>query len=85
MFVNYALISLIILALAGSLRIVLGPTIWDRLLGLNIFSAKIIMMIVLFSVIMGKPYLLDIAIVYALLGFIGIILIARFIEWRGKI
>lgn len=82
---HYALIALIILALIGSLRIILGPTLWDRLLGLNVFSAKIIMMIVIFSVIEGKSYLLDIAIVYALLGFIGTILIARYIEWRGKI
>ncbi|MDQ2086169.1 monovalent cation/H+ antiporter complex subunit F [Herbivorax sp. ANBcel31] len=85
MFINYALISLVVLAIAGFLRIVLGPTIWDRLLGFNIFSAKIIMLIVLYSVLMNKTYLLDIAIVYALLGFIGIILFSRFIQWRGKI
>lgn len=61
-------------------RVILGPTIWDRLLGLNAISAKIIMSIIILSLITNQPYLLDVALVYALLGFIGTVLIARFIE-----
>jgi multicomponent Na+:H+ antiporter subunit F len=66
-------------------RVILGPTIWDRLLGLNAISAKIIMSIVIFSIITNKTYLLDVAFVYALLGFISTVLIARFIEKKGDI
>jgi multicomponent Na+:H+ antiporter subunit F len=66
-------------------RVILGPTIWDRLLGLNAISAKIIMSIVIFSIITNKTYLLDVALVYALLGFISTVLIARFIEKKGDI
>jgi multicomponent Na+:H+ antiporter subunit F len=43
------------------------------------------MLIVLFAVVMQKSYLLDIAIVYVLLGFISIIFIANFIQKKGKI
>lgn len=64
-------------------RVVLGPTIWDRLLGLNAISAKIIIAIVIFSLILDKSYLLDIALVYSVLGFIGTVFIARFIEKKG--
>jgi multicomponent Na+:H+ antiporter subunit F len=66
-------------------RVIFGPTIWDRLLGLNAISAKIIMSIVIFSIITNKTYLLDVALVYALLGFISTVLIARFIEKKGDI
>ncbi|QUI22686.1 pH regulation protein F [Vallitalea pronyensis] len=62
-----------------------GPTIWDRLLGLNLFSAKIILLILLLAIIYDLPYLMDIAIVYTLLGFIGIIFISRFVKGKGEI
>jgi multicomponent Na+:H+ antiporter subunit F len=41
------------------------------------------MAIVLLSVISNQDYLLDIALIYAFLGFLGTVLIARFIEKRG--
>ena len=66
-------------------RVILGPTIWDRLLGLNAISAKIIMSIIILSLITDQSYLLDVAMVYALLGFISTVLIARFIEKKGDI
>lgn len=67
------------------IRVVMGPTIWDRLLGLNTISAKIIMSIVILSVVTEKSYLLDVALVYSFLGFIGTVLIARFIEKKGDL
>jgi multicomponent Na+:H+ antiporter subunit F len=76
---------LTLLGVASAIRIILGPTIWDRLLGLNLFSSKIVMLIVLYALLMQRSYLLDIAIVYALLGFISIIFIAIFIQKKGKI
>ena len=84
MFMNTILIILSLIALASSLRIIAGPTIWDRLLGFNLFSSKIVMLIVLLAVLTDKSYYLDIAIVYVLLGFISIIFISNFIQRRGK-
>ncbi|MCG8501783.1 MAG: monovalent cation/H+ antiporter complex subunit F [Firmicutes bacterium] len=85
MFIEIALITLTLLGAASLVRVILGPTIWDRLLGLNLFSSKIIMLIVLFALMMNESYLLDIAIVYVLLGFIGVLFIARFIQRKGRI
>lgn len=79
------MIVIAVLALFTLLRIFLGPTIWDRLLGLNLLSSKILILIALYSFHMEKSYLLDIAIVYALLGFISIIFIARFFQGKGDI
>ncbi|MFZ7131753.1 MAG: monovalent cation/H+ antiporter complex subunit F [Eubacteriales bacterium] len=66
-------------------RVILGPTIWDRLLGLNMISSKIIMLIVILAAWHDKSFYLDIALAYAFLGFIGTVLIARFIERRGNL
>ncbi len=66
-------------------RIIKGPSVWDRLLGLNLFSINMIILMILYALINNLHYLLDIAIVYALLGFISIVFIARFIQRKGKI
>ncbi|MBN2851878.1 MAG: pH regulation protein F [Clostridia bacterium] len=68
-----------------AIRIIIGPTVWDRLLGFNIVLSKILMLIVLFSMIFDKTYLLDIAITYALIGFVSTLFIARFLKDRGRI
>jgi len=57
-------------------------TIWDRLLGLNLISTKIIIIIILFASSTGLDYLLDFAIIYAITGFIGTIFIASFMADR---
>lgn len=67
------------------LRIILGPTVWDRILGLNLFSAIIIILILLTALIDELNYLVDVAIVYSLLGYVSIIFISRFVERKGKI
>ncbi|GMQ65128.1 hypothetical protein AN2V17_43700 [Vallitalea sp. AN17-2] len=83
--IYYLFSFLLVLSILSIVIIIKGPTIWDRLLGLNLFSAKIILLILLFSILFNLPYLLDIAIVYTLLGFIGIIFISRFVKGKGKI
>ena len=83
-FYDAVLLALALLTIGGIVRVVVGPTIWDRLLGLNLISSKIIMAIIVFALMIQRTFLLDIAIVYALLGFIGSVLIARFIERKGE-
>lgn len=65
--------------------LVKGSSIWDRLLFLNLFFVYMLLAMVVYALIMAIDYLLDIAIVYALLGFIGIVFTARFIQRKGKI
>jgi multicomponent Na+:H+ antiporter subunit F len=71
--------------LLGVYIIVKGPAVWDRFLGLNIISAKIIIIILLLASQYGQSNLLDFAIVYALLGFIGTVFTAHFIMERKRI
>jgi multicomponent Na+:H+ antiporter subunit F len=85
MFLDVIMLLLTLAALASASLIITGPSMSDRLLGLNLFSSKIIMMIVLYSLIADRSYYLDIALVFSLLGFIGIIFIGNFILRKGKI
>lgn len=79
-FVIFSLISIFYLY-----RIIKGPSIWDRLLSLNLFFVTMLIVMIIYALIEQLDFLLDIAIVYALLGFIGIAFTARFIQRKGKI
>ncbi len=79
------LAALALLLLASLARIILGPTIWDRLLGMNLVTTKIVLAIAVLAVLMDRTFLIDVAIVYSLLGFIASVLIARFIEKKGQV
>jgi len=72
-------VMLVLLALY-LVRAVIGPSVWDRLLGLSLISTKIIVIIIVVASIYDKPFLLDFAIIYALSGFIGTIFIALFLS-----
>lgn len=62
-------------------RAFLGPTIYDRILSVNMFGTKTVLLIAVLGFMMGRPEFLDIAIVYALINFISIIGVLRFFEY----
>jgi len=80
----YILWILLIFLALFIVRIVKGPSIWDRLLGLNLVSLKVVIIIIIFASFYELAYLLDFAIVFVLLGFISTIFTARFILERIK-
>jgi len=63
-------------------RIIEGPSIWNRLLGMNLVTTKIILMIIVFASIHRSAFFLDFAIIYAICGFIGTIFLANFMSDR---
>jgi len=65
-------------------RLFRGPSIWDRLLGMNIVATKIVIIIIVYASIYDTAFLLDFAIIYALSGFIGTIYIALFFADRKR-
>jgi len=60
------------------LRAVLGPSLYDRILAVNMFGTKTVLLIALLGFLMGRPEFLDIAIVYALINFISVIGVLRY-------
>lgn len=61
----------------------MGPTLFDRILAVNMFGTKTVLLISLLGFVMGRPDFLDIAIVYALINFISVIGVLRLSETFG--
>ncbi len=60
-------------------RVFQGPTIFDRMNGLGVIGADTILLLVLFGYIDGRPDMyVDIAISYAILGFICSVIVAKY-------
>ena len=62
-------------------RALLGPTVYDRILAVNAFGTKTVLMIAVLGFLSGRPDFLDIALVYALINFIGTIAVLKFIRY----
>ncbi|MCK5129461.1 MAG: pH regulation protein F [Clostridiales bacterium] len=81
--IAYTLLSAFIAILI--IRMIIGPTIWDRLLAFNVISSKVVMLICAFALFTQKTYILDIAISFTLFSCISTVLIARFVKERGAL
>lgn len=64
-------------------RVFFGPTSWDRLIAVNLISSKVIMIMVAAAVFFERRIYLDVALVYAIIGFVSIIAISKFLEGEG--
>ena len=65
------------LALVRALK---GPTVYDRVLAVNMFGTKTVLLIAVIGFLTGRPDFLDLGIAYALINFIGTIAILKFVE-----
>ncbi len=66
-------------------RVIRGPTLYDRVLGLNGISTKaIILLIVMGTVYERVDMFVDISTGYALLNLVGALAIAKYLEQRGE-
>ncbi len=64
------------------LRTLRGPTLYDRILGVNMIGTKAVMVLCLLGFLQGRSGFLDIALLYALINFVGTIAILKFVEFR---
>ncbi len=76
--------ALLLLSLAAVLtRMVRGPTPWDRLLAYNSASNRVVVVLAITAVVADRSPLLDITVVYVALSFLGVVILARFMERGG--
>jgi multicomponent Na+:H+ antiporter subunit F len=67
-------------------RVVRGPTVYDRILGLNGISTKaIILLVVMGTVYERVEMFVDISTGYALLNLVGAVAMAKYLEQRGAV
>lgn len=75
---------LLALALAGAIwRIIRGPSLPDRILGLDLMSILLLCFGAVFSLETGEGAFLDVALTLALIGFLGTVALARYAERRA--
>lgn len=83
-FFFFVLVTLTSLMLVYLYRVVRGPSVFDRVLGLNGISTKAIVLLVLLGTIFERvDMFIDISTGYALLNLVGALAIAKFLEEQG--
>jgi len=78
-----ATIALVMTMALAILRALMGPTVFDRVMAVNMFGTKTVLLIAVLAYIQGRPGFLDLALAYALINFIGTMAVLRFTT-RGR-
>ncbi len=78
-----ALIAVFIAMVLVLIRLFAGPTLYDRVLAVNSFGTHTVLFIGLLGFLTGRPDFLDIALLYALINFVGTIAILKFFRYRA--
>lgn len=85
-FVHSALFVMItviaVLMILCLIRAIKGPRYTDRIVACNMINTLTIIMIILLSFYLDEEYLLDVAIIYALIGFLSVVVITRVATYR---
>ena len=71
---------LVVMAMALA-RAIIGPTVYDRILAVNMFGTKTVLIVALIGFLAGRPDFLDISLLYALINFIGTIAVLKFLRY----
>ena len=59
-------------------RAIAGPTVFDRILAVNSFGTKTVLFIAVLGFLTGRPDFLDLALVYAMINFIGTVAVLKY-------
>ena len=82
MYYVVTLAILVTMALA-LIRAVLGPTVYDRVLAVNMFGTKTVLLLSVIAFLGGRPDFLDLALAYALINFISVLAVLDFYRNRA--
>lgn len=80
----FSAIVLALLMLATLVRAVLGPRFTDRIIAVNVINTLVVAEIVLLSVWMKEDFLVDVALLYALLSFLTVVVASRLVLTRRQ-
>ncbi|HCF72267.1 MAG TPA: monovalent cation/H+ antiporter complex subunit F [Candidatus Marinimicrobia bacterium] len=73
-----AMAGVLVTMLIALIAAVRGPTVFDRVLAVNMFGTKTVLLIAVSGFLSGRPEWLDLALVYALVNFTGVIAVTKF-------
>lgn len=72
-----AILLTMVLALVRALK---GPTVFDRIVAVNVFGTKTVLVVALITFVTGNHDLVDVALVYALINFLAIITVLKLVK-----
>ena len=78
-----AAIAIMVTMAMAIVRAFSGPTLYDRILAVNMFGTKTVLIIAVLGFLMGRPEFLDIALVYALINFVGVIALLKYFKYEN--
>ncbi len=78
-----AIIAVFISMVLVLIRLFAGPTLYDRVLSVNLFGTYTVLLIGLVGFLTSRPDFLDIALLYALINFVGTIAVLKFFRYRA--
>jgi len=78
----YYIVSIAILVTMGLalIRALRGPTVYDRVLAVNMFGTKTALLLSVIAFLFGRPDFLDLALAYALINFVGVLAVLEFFQ-----
>ena len=76
-----AMLGVLATMLLALVRALKGPTVYDRVLAVNMFGTKTVLLLAVIGFLTGRPDFLDLSLVYVLINFIGTIAILKFVEF----
>jgi multicomponent Na+:H+ antiporter subunit F len=82
--IEITIVLLVLSMIAFFFKIFFTRYVWTRLLLLNLISAKVILVLVLYAVYEGNDMLLDIALTYGIISFLTMTLFSKFVIAGGK-
>ena len=82
MYYVVTLATLVTMAMA-LIRAVRGPSVYDRVLAVNMFGTKTVLLVAVIAFLFGRPDFLDLALAYALINFIGVFAVLEFFRSRA--
>lgn len=74
-----AILALLLLILVAGIRLAIGPTVPDRVVALDTINTLMVGSMILLAAYLGQTIFVDVAIVYALLSFLGTLAISKYI------
>ncbi len=78
-----AMLGVLVTMVLALVRALKGPTAYDRVLAVNMFGSKTVLLIAVIGFLTGRPDFLDLGLVYVLINFIGTIAILKFVQLTG--
>lgn len=63
-------------------RAIRGPSVFDTIVGVNVFGTKTVLLIALIAYFSGNNDLVDVALVYALINFLAVIAVLKLVRQR---